>query len=210
MNKAILNFWKLHLCERDWLAWGGHGLMFSKHNFIRKVIIKARRVTSVEPASLCCLSQQLLRLFFPSPVRIALDENPPYKKKSWKLRTGKWWPLWGKLLSSWALLLALAPAQRGLHSLPSREFQLTCWECPKWVTAFNSIGAICCPLGCFGTAAWLWTQLVTGNVAIVWLIFKKWSWGGVGGGGGERERGSNPIKKDGQLNFSALDRLGWR
>lgn len=86
---------------------------------------------------------------------------------------------------------------------PAGRFQLTCWECPQWVTTFNSIGAICCPLGCFWTAAWLRTQLVTGNVTIVWLIFKN----GAGvGSGGEREKGANLIKKE--LNFAEVSGLG--
>lgn len=91
---------------------------------------------------------------------------------------------------------------------PAGRFQLTCWECPQWVTTFNSIGAICCPLGCFWTAAWLRTQLVTGNVTTVWLIFKN----GAGvGSGGEREKGANLIKKEDSLTllkWTALEGLG--
>lgn len=57
-------------------------------------------------------------------------------------------------------------AQQGLNSLYSKgRFQLTCCECPKWVTAVNSIGTICCPLGHFWTAAWLQCLLLTGNTA---------------------------------------------
>lgn len=53
----------------------------------------------------------------------------------------------------------------GLNSLYSKGwFQLTCYECPKWVTAVNSINAICCPLGHFWTAAGLQCQLLTGNM----------------------------------------------
>lgn len=89
---------------------------------------------------------------------------------------------------------------------PAGRFQLTCWECPQWVTTFNSIGAICCPLGCFWTAAWLRTQLVTGNVTIVWLIFKL----GRGGGGvrGRKRERRKPNQERGQLNFSGVNCLG--
>lgn len=53
----------------------------------------------------------------------------------------------------------------GLNSLYSKGwFQLTCYECPKWVTAVNSISAICCLLGHFWTAAGLQCQLLTGNM----------------------------------------------
>lgn len=135
------------------------------------------------PTSLCCFSQQLLSLFFPSPVRIALDKNPPYKKimktenrevSGGHCKTGCCHP--GLCSRPWHL------PRGGCILCPAGRFQLTCWECPQWVTTFNSIGAICCPLGCFWTAAWLRTQLVTGNVTIVWLIFK------LGGGGGQREK----------------------
>lgn len=37
-------------CEQDWLAWEVHSLLSLEHNFIWKVIIKARRTTCVEPA----------------------------------------------------------------------------------------------------------------------------------------------------------------
>lgn len=111
-------------------------------------------------------------------------------KKSWKLRTGKQargghckagccHP--GLCSGPWHL----PGGGGGCILCPAGRFQLTCWECPQWVTTFNSIGAICCPLGCFWTAAWLRTQLVTGNVTIVWLIFKNGA--GVGSVGGERK-----------------------
>lgn len=61
---------------------------------------------------------------------------------------------------SWVL------ARQGLNSLYSKGwFQLTCCECPKWVTTINSISTICCPLGHFWTAAWLQCLLLTGNMA---------------------------------------------
>lgn len=77
-------------------------------------------------------------------------------------------------------LIFLGACPEGLNSLYSKKwFQLTRCECPKWVTAVNSISAICCPLGHFWTAAWLPCQLLTGNVA--------WS-DSVSEGEGGRER----------------------
>lgn len=65
-----------------------------------------------------------------------------------------------------AQLIFLGSCPMGLNSLSSRGwFQLTCCEYPKWVTAVNSMSAICCPLGHFWTAAGLQCQLLTGNMA---------------------------------------------
>lgn len=75
----------------------------------------------------------------------------------------------------------------GLNSLHSKGwFQLTCCECPKWVTAVNSINAICCPLGHFWTAAGLQCQLLTGNMAGL-TQFQKGQEGRREEGRGERE-----------------------
>ena len=65
-----------------------------------------------------------------------------------------------------AQLIFLGSCPMGLNSLYSKGwFQLTCCEYPKWVTAVNSMSAICCPLGHFWTAAELQCQLLTGNMA---------------------------------------------
>lgn len=100
-----------------------------------------------------------------------------------------------------AQLIFLGSCPMGLNSLSSRGwFQLTCCEYPKWVTAVNSMSAICCPLGHFWTAAGLQSQLLTGNMAGL-TQFQK---GERTGRGRERRREKTHMllsKKDWQLCF---------
>lgn len=81
-------------------------------------------------------------------------KNPPLKK-FWKLRMAKQPVATKEALCCYRpQLIFLGACPKGLNSLYSKKwFQLTRCECPKWVTAVNSISAICCPLGHFWTAA---------------------------------------------------------
>lgn len=94
---------------------------------------------------------------------------------------------WEALCCYHPQLIFLGFCPMGLNSLHSKGwFQLTCCECPKWVTAVNSINAICCPLGHFWTAAGLQCQLLTGNMAGL-TQFQKGQEGRREEGRGERE-----------------------
>ena len=139
-----------------------------------KVIVKACKTSCIEHVQIPNLpsvisnSQQLLSLFFPSLFMIALEKNPPLKKKK-IVKTENSKATSGNEETRChyqAQLIFLGSCPMGLNSLSSRGwFQLTCCEYPKWVTAVNSMSAICCPLGHFWTAAGLQCQLLTGNMA---------------------------------------------
>lgn len=105
-----------------------------------------------------------------------------------------------------AQLIFLGSCPMGLNSLYSRGwFQLTCCEYPKWVTAVNSMSAICCPLGHFWTAAGLRCQLLTGNMAGL-TQFQKGERGRKREGEDERENthASSQKKTDNSV-FSSID-----
>lgn len=169
------SFWNppnLTFARLDILAWSVLSFLLLTHNFICESHHQSLQdnlcwaFPDTKPPSVISNSQQLLSLFLPSLFMIALEKNPPLKKL-WKLRTAeqpvatkRHYPVINPSSYSWVL------ARQGLNSLFSKGwFQLTCCECPKWVTTVNSISTICCPLGHFWTAAWLQCLLLTGNKA---------------------------------------------
>ena len=168
------SFWNppnLTLANLDLLAWIALSFLLLTHNFICESHCQSLQdklcwaFPDTKPP-LCDFKQSTAaQPVLPITVHDCIRKIPPLKKivktENSKATSGKK----VTLCCYQPQLIFLCSCPMGLNSLYSKGwFQLTCYECPKWVTAVNSISAICCPLGHFWTAAGLQCQLLTGNM----------------------------------------------